>query len=235
MFVIKIKAFSSVASFRVPEGHTFQQTLPLPPITTLVGMMGAALGLTYQDALNYRDKQVVHFGISGSHRGEMRDLWKYNKVKSGEVLKDVLIREYLTDCKLTIIIGSQSEEVVSEIREGFKNPTYALSAGNSDNLMKLREISDIAVAKEELCSDFENTVLPGNQLSEYKPLIDFENLPVTYTVRSPRVFLLPTTFEFDGEERRVNSREEFTFVGSAIRIRHPVPSYRIGDLAVALL
>jgi len=36
MYLFKLKAFAVTASFRIPESHTFQQTLPLPPITTLI-------------------------------------------------------------------------------------------------------------------------------------------------------------------------------------------------------
>ena len=107
MFVFTMKAFAITASFRIPESHTFQQTLPLPPITTLTGLMGAALGLNFEDAMRFRKENGICFGVMGLNKGEMRDLWKYNKIKSGESLKDVLIREYLTDVSLMIAIGSE--------------------------------------------------------------------------------------------------------------------------------
>ena len=50
MFSFSITAKAITASFRVPETHTFHQTLPLPPKTTIIGMIGAALGKRLNEA-----------------------------------------------------------------------------------------------------------------------------------------------------------------------------------------
>jgi len=235
MFAFIIKASAITASFRIPESHTFQQTLPLPPITTLTGLMGAALGLSFEGAMKFRREKGILYGVRGLNKGEMRDLWKYNKVKSGESLKDVLIREYLTDVTLVIVIGSENKESLSEVKESFSNPKYALSAGNSDDLLKVCSIGNITEVKEERWSDFENTVLPGNQTLQYESLIDLKNTPIIYKIKAPQVFLLPTEFSFTGEERRVSRREQFTFVGSPIRLKDPIHAYRIDGFTVVLL
>lgn len=235
MFAFTIKAFAITASFRIPESHTFQQTLPLPPVTTLTGLMGAALGLNFEDAVKFREHKGIVFGVIGSYKGEMRDLWKYNKVKSGESLKDVLIREYLTDFSMNVAVGSKDKAILSEVRSCFCNPKYALTAGNSDDLLKICRINDIVEAKEEQCSDFENTILPGDKTFEYDSLIDLKNTPITYKVRAPQIFLLPTAFKFDGEERRISKREHFTFVGSPIRLKSPILTYLVNGVMVALL
>ena len=235
MFIFTMETFAITASFRIPESHTFQQTLSLPPVTTLTGLMGAALGLNFENAMKCRKENGILFGVRGSNKGEMRDLWKYNKIKSGESLKDVLIREYLTDVMLAIAIGSESREALSKVKDSFSNPKYALSAGNSDDLLKVCSVGNITEVKEEQWSEFENTVLPGNQTFQYESLIDLKNTPITYKIKAPQVFLLPTEFSFVGEERRVSRREQFTFVGSPIRLRDPIHAYRIDDFTVALL
>lgn len=236
MFAFTVKAFATTASFRIPESHTFQQTLSLPPVTTLTGIMGAAIGLSFEEAMIFREEKNILFGVIGDCKGEIRDLWKYNKIKSGESLKDVLIREYLADFSLIIAIGSNDKTNLSKVRDCFCNPKYALTAGNSDDLLKVRKISNVVETRDELCSDFENTVLAGDQTQDYKPPDDFlKNTPITYVVRSPQVFLLPTGFKFNGEERRVSIREQFTFVGSPIRLKNPVPVYRVEESIFALL
>ena len=70
MFVFITKTFAMTASFRIPESHTFQQTLPLPPITTLTGLMGAALGLGFEEAMKFRQQMGILFGVIGTNRGE---------------------------------------------------------------------------------------------------------------------------------------------------------------------
>lgn len=235
MFAFTIKAFATTASFRIPENHTFQQTLPLPPVTTLTGLMGASLGLSFEEAMKFRGENKILFGVIGSHKGEMRDLWKYNKIKSGESLKDVLIREYLTDFSLTIAVGSEDKTTLTKVRDSFCNPVYALTGGNSDDLLKIYKVSNIVETIDEPYSDFENTILPDDQTVQYESLIDLKNTPVTYTVRAPQVYLLPTAFKFNGEERRVIERKQFTFVGSPIRLKNPITMHNIEGIRIVLL
>ncbi len=235
MFAFIVKGFAQTASFRIPESHTFQPTLPLPPVTTLTGLMGAALGLNFKEAMIFRKQKEILFGVIGSHQGEMKDLWKYNKIKYNESLKDVLIREYLTHFSLTIAIASKEQMVLSEVRDCFCNPKYALTLGNSDDLFKIIHISSIVEAERVECSSFENTVLAGDHTLDYESAIDLKNTPVTYRIRAPQVFLLPTDFHFKGEERRVSKREQFTFVGSPIKLKTPLWAYKIQDLVFVLL
>ena len=109
VYAFIIKGFSVTASFRIPESHTFQQTLPLPPVTTLTGLTGASLGLEFKEAMDFRERHGILFGVTGSSKGEAKDLWKYNKIKSGETLKDVLMREYVIDFSLTLAIASEEQ------------------------------------------------------------------------------------------------------------------------------
>lgn len=230
-----VKGFAQTASFRIPESHTFQQTLALPPVTTLTGLMGAAMGFGFEESMSFREQKSILFGVIGSHKGEMKDLWKYNKMKSEESLKDVLIREYLTDFSLNIAIASREQNVLSEIRKSFCNPKYALTLGNSDDLFKIMYVSPVVESEKIECSIFENTVLAGNQTLDYESAIDLKNTPITYRVMAPQVFLLPTSFNFKGEERRVSKRQEFTFVGSPIKLKQPLSVYRVEDLVFSLL
>lgn len=235
MYAFIVKGFAITASFRIPESHTFQQTLPLPPVTTLTGLMGAAKGLNFEEVMLFRETADILFGVVGSHKGEMKDLWKYNKIKTGESLKDVLIREYLTDFSLNIAIASKNLTVLDELRNCFYNPMYALTLGNSDDLFKVKYISSVVEAASNECATFENTILAGDQTLDYESAIDLKNTPIAYRVRAPQVFLLPTTFNFKGEERRVSKRKQFTFVGSPIKLKNPLSVYKVEDTIFFLL
>lgn len=240
MLAFVINAYAETASFRVPETHTFHQTLPMPPVTTLTGLIGAALDLSFEDAMAYRERGGVHFGLKASFTGEMKDLWKYDKIKSDEVIKDVLVREFLVDYTLDLIVASEKEETLKEIRAGFEAPRYALTLGNSDSLMKIIKIRPIVEARDCRETSFQDTVLKldNTQNFDYESDIDLKNTPITYKVRAPQIFLLPTAFTYSEGQRRVSKREHFVFVGSPIRLKVPIPAYRVGDLddlTVALL
>ncbi|SAI87558.1 hypothetical protein MBBA_0680 [Methanoculleus bourgensis] len=246
MFSFSVSGRAATASFRVPETHTFHQTLPLPPKTTIIGMVGAALGLPLPEAHEFAAGHGLLVGVYGSHKGLMRDLWNYRKVtgkEKGYTPEDVrnrrhysiLIREYLTDCDFTFFFGAESAEPLETVREAMKAPVFALTAGNSDDLLKITAISPITEVNAEPLTRFDHTVLPGDLTAECTPAIDFRQLPVTQTVDTPQVFLLPTEFEFEGDLRTVVERMTFTFVGSPVNLKTPVMGYVIDGKQVVLL
>jgi len=221
MYYFAIEAYAPTASFRLPETHTFQQTLPLPPVTALVGLTGAALGLSFEQAMGMREDGLL-CGIWGRHGGEASDLWKFQKIKSGEVISAVLTREILCDLNLHIIYAHQEKEKVETIRRAFLCPVYALSAGTSDDLIKLRRVGEVRETCAEPHQHYECTVLPGDHSRNFESSIKLENLPLGKSVRAPRVFLLPVSFIFNGEERRVKSRAHFTFIDTPVTLNEPV-------------
>lgn len=246
MFSFSVSGRTATASFRVPETHTFHQTLPLPPKTTVIGMVGAALGLSLPEAHEFVTRHGLRVGVHGSHKGLMRDLWNYRKVtgkEKGYTPEDIqnrrhysiLIREYLTDCDFTFSFGAESAEFLEMVRKAMKAPIFALTAGNSDDLLKITAISSIARVNAEPLARFDHTILPGDLSAECTPAIDFRQLPVTQTVDTPQVFLLPTAFTFEGEQRTVTERRTFTFVGSPVNLKTPVTGYAIDGRQVVLL
>jgi CRISPR-associated protein Cas5t len=235
MYYFSIDTFAVSASFRVPETHTFQQTLPLPPVTTLIGMVGAAVGLDFESALRFREENGLRLGVVGAHRGKARDLWKYQKIKSDEVLSAVLTREFLTYVNLVLVIGAEGESVIKEVRVHFLCPRYVLTAGNSDDLMKIIRVGEIKKAEEVPLFDFEATVLPGDHTANYESVIEPENIPLGREIHPPQAYFLPTAFTFQGTQRRVSERRHFTFIDTRIRLKEPVPGLMVGGKAVTLL
>jgi len=149
MYIFSVTGVALTASFRLPETHTFHQTLPLPPKTTIVGMIGAVKGLGLEAAHSYVDENNILVGMTGSHKGMMKDLWNYRKITGKEKnyteedIKNrkhysVLIREYLFDCDFTFFFGVDNQNVAVDLRECFLSPFYALTIGNSDDLFKVR-------------------------------------------------------------------------------------------------
>lgn len=235
MYYFFLEAYAPTASFRLPEAHTFQQTLPLPPVTTITGIMGAAVGLSLEEALEFVKVNKVHFGVMGTHSGVFRDLWKYEKIKASKTISAVLIREFLYDLSLILVFAAEDEKAVQYIREAFTNPKYALTAGNSDDLLKVKYISPAKEQEIQPYYRFSYTVLAGDHGSNYESDIKIEELPLLQNIYMPRVYLLPTDFEFNGNERHVRKRQLFTFVDVPVKLKKPTNGLLIGDKAVGLL
>jgi len=136
---------------------------------------------------------------------------------------------------MMLVIGSEGHKIVNLVREGFLCPHYALTAGNSDDLLKICRVGKVKKIEGGRFLDFQNTVLIGDQTAVYEPLIDIKNTPITESIRAPEVFLLPTAFDFSDGERRVIRKEHFTFIGSPVRLKDTIPAFQIGKEAVVLL
>ncbi len=243
MFAFSVTGRALTASFRVPETHTFHQTLPLPPRSTIVGMMGAALGLDLESVHRFADDHGIVVSVRGDHQGTMRDLWNYRKVTIKEFDREqiksrphysILIREYLYDCTFTFFFGSPSREPLEKVRNAFLSPVYALTAGNSDDLLKITAVSGIVKTEPTALVEFDHTILPGDVSTRCTPTIDFTTLPITATISSPQVFLLPTRFAFERDRRAVLERQPFTFVGSPVKVSEPMTGYVIDGHQVIL-
>jgi len=199
----------------------------------MIGLMGAALGLPLSQAHAFAEEHEVLVSVSGSYQGLMKDLWNYRKVTTkaftADQLKDrphysVLTREYLVYPSLTFVYASEDIEALKRMQAAFHNPVYALSAGNSDDLLKVTVISDILEVSFGPLQQFENTVLPGNLVSRCKYDIKsmLQNKPITFSFRMPEVFTLPTGFSFSGELRTGVDPRPFTFVRDAVTLMEPM-------------
>jgi len=240
MFCFYVKGTGVTASFRVPETHTFHQTLPLPSRTMMIGLMGAALGLSLEEAHQFADESGIRVSVSGTHQGIMKDLWNYRKVKtnnkfSAEKLKSrphysVLTREYLVYPSFTFVYAAETKEKLEMIRRAFESPVYALTAGNSDDLLKIQKISSIEDAQSEVLAEFENTVLPGDvsSLCTYDVKALLKDKPITFSLKMPEVFSLPTGFSFKGDIRTGVKPRPFTFVSNPVSLKEPLHGYVIG-------
>ena len=239
MFCFYVKGTGVTASFRVPETHTFHQTLPLPSKTMMIGLMGAALGLSLEDAHTFAEENRILVSVSGTHRGIMKDLWNYRKVTtkefSAEELKkrphySVLTREYLIYPSFTFVYAAETKEKLEKVRRAFESPVYALTAGNSDDLLKVQKISSIEEIRSEVLAEFENTVLPGDvsSLCTYDVKALLMDKPITFSLRMPEVFSLPTGFSFKGGIRTGIKPRPFTFVSNPVSLKEPLHGYVIG-------
>lgn len=245
MFSFSITAKAITASFRVPETHTFHQTLPLPPKTAIIGMIGAALGKRLDEAHKFVEHNNILFSVYGTHEGIMKDLWNYRKLTGKEknytpediknrMQYSILIREYLYSNDFIFFFASENPESLRQLQKTFSCPVYALTAGNSDDLLKICKISEINEVKSEKILRFENTLIPGDLSKSCKYGIDLKQTSITQTLYTPQVFLLPTKFEFIGDERRVIERKLFTFISTPVNLSMPIDGYNLDGKAVVL-
>jgi CRISPR-associated Cas5-like protein len=202
---IKIKCIGSLNSFRLPDFHTYHKTLPLPPKPTIAGMLGSAAGLSPEE-VNERlllESNFFRVGILGKSRGKANDLWQIRKFdnktitsyKKGEVSTPyktaVIVRELLYDSHFTLYLSFKNASDFDFYFEQLKNPSWALSLGREDELVKVIAISIVSCVDSSFIK---------------------ESNGINLLSKAPTISKLPQKFSYKGGVREAVSFESYVFV-----------------------
>lgn len=223
-----VEAIAPVGSWRPPEAMTFHRTYPLPPYTSVVGMLGAAMGLELSDAFTFVKEKAVQLGVGGWSSGLMKDLWKIQKLgEKAEVGSAILLREHCVDVRLVLLFAAENLSTLQRIQEGFDCPAFPLTAGQSDSLLRIAatKIVDQATVESETVH---SALLYGELTPEYRTAVDLATVPLAHTIRAPVVERIPTSFSFDEiGNRLLAGRALVTFVADPVRVpvEHCVTGY----------
>ena len=149
-----------------------------------------------------------------------------SKVKSGEVVSDVLLREYVVDLSLGLVYGAENKSTAQRIAQAFNDPVYALTAGHSDSLLVLCSI-ELMEADWEPLESVHFCAVPQDMTGAYQADKSVLDLPLTESIRAPQVFNLPVRFSFEGERRTIAGREFFTYIGHPIQVKEPIEGFSL--------
>lgn len=215
MYGLMVELYAKTASFRDPGAQLYHETLPLPPPSTIVGIAGAALGLPFEEVLSFfKDKDIL-IGCNGKSSGQGKDLWNYIKIKSGTNTHAIILRNFLYEVKIDMFFACEHQEAIIKLCNAFKDPFYAITLGNSDEIAKICSIEMFEELHLESMKIFSNTWLPGNFIQELK--IDWDSIQksrINVTLKPPTVKKLPYDFEFDSYgARKAVKYKDITFIG----------------------
>lgn len=203
---------AQTASFRNPDFQNFQKTFPLPPPTTVVGLAGAALGLSPQAAQAYFEQVHFRMGVRGGSRGQARDLWKYRTLPG----RSVITRELLIDGWFQLVLGSTDHTLVRQLAAGLEAPVQALTLGQSDSLAKVVRVELLSgETKANRCT---SALVEGDVLAEVLAQAKWgQGFSLTVRDSDPMTYQLPTRFQYKSDYgvRMVVQRRLFSFVGAA--------------------
>ncbi|NLM43426.1 MAG: CRISPR-associated protein Cas5 [Clostridiales bacterium] len=224
---IIVSLYSVTASFRDPNTHLYQESILAPPPTTIVGIAGAALGYGFRDALEYFKKNKISVGCILKNKGQGKDLWNYSKIKGREVVKAILLREFLYDVTADIFFASEDSNKINELYDSFSNPQYALSLGNSDDVVKILKVDRYSNIKSMEDKMIRDTWIEGNYINDFE--LDWDKikaLPIKRTIKPPIVKNLPVDFSFTNNDERIATKfQKFTFLSDVHMLKKPVLVY----------
>ena len=255
MHSITFEMVSITASYRNPDFQNFHKSYPLPPPTTIIGMVGAGMGLNPIDSQQFfidhevyvsingksdfkenkhitaEEKKEVFVSIDGEYNGKANDLWKYNDFKNGSVI----IREILFNNYYRLVFACENQEVIGKIKEAFEYPIFALTTGQSDSLVKVFLPSLVEGVTELIeVNTFENCLVEDDILTEtFAELLKNSRNNFSFKVhqRQPIPQNLVTRFEYDSvsETRKAIERKTFSFVSKKAEVKQPKKGIKIGN------
>lgn len=164
MKAIKLIARQTLASYRKPSSMQIKESYPLPPYSTVIGMIHNACGF-----LEYVDMDI---SIQGSYHSKVNDLYTryefkpsfYDKTRhsmeitskegksTGLTIGPANV-ELLTKVELIIHIVPKQEEKRQEIYEGLKKPKEYLSLGRREDLLVIEKVEEVEIEEIMLQKD----------------------------------------------------------------------------------
>lgn len=165
MKAIKLIARQTLASYKKPSSMQMKESYPLPPYSTVIGMVHMACG--FQE---YVDMDI---SIQGTYYSTVKELYTRYEFKPGfyeEGRHSLEVKsktekstgltvgpaniELLTNVKLILHIRPKQEENLEKIATGLKFPKEYLSLGRREDLLMIEQVEivdlvEIALSKDE--------------------------------------------------------------------------------------
>lgn len=170
---IRIRLSQNMVNYRKPTSFQLKETYPLPPPSTVIGMVHYLCGFT-----EYHEMDV---SIQGKYHSKVNDLYtvyefknamKYDKTRHQletggyGISRGVSTIELLTDVEILLHIVPKDQSIVEIIKEAFLHPKEYPSLGRREDLALIEEVKVVKIYEEELEEDIN---IP-NEYSAYIPL-----------------------------------------------------------------
>lgn len=205
-------------SFRVPYTINVHFTYPVPPLTTLKGLVAAALGYPADHLDPLKD---LSFGVAVEDHGNLLETYsriiKWDRRKPEQGMRTLVMKQKLHRPTYRVYVGGEWERM-KEIGVALENPTFPLFLGESDDIVEVSEI-ELHRASEELVAVL-NCCVPVDCGRVEGSGIIVVHMPVNFT-SSGR-----------GALSGVDYRDYY--VAPEVRLSEPVPAFNAGGKKVIL-
>lgn len=215
MEVLTAKVNGINVSFRRIFDFNYHRTYPLPPPTTIVGFLGAALGLSDSELWKeHNGLSNISFAVLSLRKpGFAKDMWSVQKIKGGKISeRSPYFRELLFYPEYLFLFRGDYH-VLEHLEEAFKNPQYALSLGREDEIVRVSELAWKTVVWGEPV--FYGTILPYDVRERgFSPIIE-EGI----FIEPPIIEKLPTSFSVDKKGvRHPQNKKLYSFIPESLKI-----------------
>lgn len=155
---IRIKCFQNLVNYRKPSSFIIKETFPLPPYSTVLGMIHAACG--------YTEFHSMKLCIQGTNSGTVSELYtrysfsagtKYEEgrhqicVEDGEkygIFRGIANVELVCDSDMVIHVIPEAEDF-ERVYNSLKYPPRYLSLGRYEDLLDIERVDIVNIHQED--------------------------------------------------------------------------------------
>lgn len=166
---IRLQCFQNLVNYKKPSSFIIKETFPLPPYSTVLGMIHAACGFT--------TFHPMRLSIQGTNQGTVSELYtrysfspggKYEEgrhqicIEDGEkygIFKGIANVELVCENKMVIHIIPEEEDF-NIVYESLKNPPKYLSLGRYEDTLDIERIDIVSIHLEESVTARRNIYVP---------------------------------------------------------------------------
>lgn len=174
MKAIRLKIFQNLVNYKLPTSFQLKETYPLPPYSTVIGMV--------HNACEFTEYVPMRVSVQGKYHSKVNDLMTRYEFKPGMnfdksrhqlnvdgfgIGRGVSTVELLSEVELLIHIVPENQELVEEICEKLTYPHEYLSLGRREDLIVLGELPKIVEVEE---TELEEDLSIKNSYSAYIPI-----------------------------------------------------------------
>lgn len=205
-------------SFRIPTAVNVHTTYPVPPITTVYGLLAAAMGWPSDDH-SHSDK--IKIGIVLTKPGERIE--GFNKIikldSRNRGMRTLVMRQKLVQPTYQIVVKGNSS-LIAQISNALIKPYFPLCLGESDDVVEVKDVMVYPV--KEVLTNIVDSILPQELGKPVSPV---------------ELLYLPISFLATGKgKKRTWSGIEYRgyYIASKIEVKNKIKAYMLDDQRVVL-
>lgn len=206
---IRVQLFQQMSNYRKPSSFTVRESFPLPPYSSVIGMIHAACGFN-----TYHPMKISIQGSSASEVSDCMTMYSFGikydpsrhqyKVKNenGEydgITRGMKYAHLLTDVNLIIHILPDSEADYGQIFYGLQFPQNFISLGRHEDIVRIDEVAEVQLDKMDSDDDYASY---STKFSSYLPTHYYKDEDNAREGIVGTIYMLPKIFEVTKKGRQ---------------------------------
>ncbi len=189
MKAIRVECFQNMVNYRKPTSFLLKETYPLPPYSTVLGMIHFACG--------FQEFHPMRLSIQGTNNGTISDLYtRYSFTPGGKYEADR--HQLISDGQYGIFKGIAHTELICEnhmifhivpseedfelVYQSLKYPKKYLALGRHEDILDIWNVDIVELRKEEEAISTHNIYIPVDFSIELNQVVPIFNLTYEYEI-----------------------------------------------------